>query len=76
MNPLTVVPAYGRDYTTQAAVAADWKAHKDFLIQDVSSPHNVRYVNDQQAAQLAADGYTHVRVRYAKRTKFTLVKVA
>jgi hypothetical protein len=28
---ITLIPAYGRDYTSKAKVAADWHADKDFL---------------------------------------------
>lgn len=31
-NYIEVVPAYGRDYTSQKAVKADWNADKDFKI--------------------------------------------
>lgn len=33
----TLTPAYGRDYTTAAAVRADWLAGKDFIVADLSS---------------------------------------
>lgn len=29
----TVIPAYGRDYKSRAAVIADWEGGKDFLMQ-------------------------------------------
>jgi len=29
---VTVVPAYGRDYTSGKAAKADWDANKDFII--------------------------------------------
>lgn len=38
MNRTTVVPAYGRDYSSAKAAIADWQAGKDFVIQDISNP--------------------------------------
>ena len=32
LNTLTLVPAYGRDYASMAAVEQDWKSGKDFAI--------------------------------------------
>ncbi len=61
---LTVVPAYGRDYTSKAGVLADWNKDKDFLIYDVSSPYDGRYVNKSGRPA----GVT-ISVRYARRTK-------
>jgi hypothetical protein len=35
MRYLSAIPAYGRDYKSAKAVREDWKAGKDFLIQDI-----------------------------------------
>jgi hypothetical protein len=43
---VTVIPAYGRDYTEEADALADWNAEKDFLIQDFELPS--QYINRQQ----------------------------
>lgn len=32
---VSAIPAYGRDYQTEADVRADWEAGKDFLTQDL-----------------------------------------
>lgn len=45
---LTLVPAYGRDYKSAKEVQADWDADKDFMIADMSSPDDGRYINKQQ----------------------------
>ncbi len=63
---LTVIPAYGRDYKSAKAVAADFLANKDFMICDMSSPDDGRYINAEQLAP----GDT-LAVRYAGRTKQT-----
>lgn len=69
---LTLVPAYGRDYKSKKAVLADWEANKDFLIQDISSPHNGRYINKQDAASLKG---TTFNIRYKSLTQICVVKV-
>jgi hypothetical protein len=63
---LSCIPAYGRDYKSAKAVAADFLANKDFLICDMSSPDDGRYVNAEQLAP----GDT-LAVRYAGKTKQT-----
>ena len=63
---LTVIPAYGRDYRSAKAVAADFAANKDFQICDMSSPDDGRYINAEQLKP----GDT-LAVRYAKKTKQT-----
>lgn len=59
---LSAIPAYGRDYTSKAAVLADWKANKDFQIMDLRMSG---YINREQAAK---ENIT-VNVRYAKQRK-------
>ena len=65
MSTTTVVPTYGRDYKSKAAVKADWDANKDFRVQDISSPWNGKAVNKADAD---AAGIT-VRIRYDGLTK-------
>jgi hypothetical protein len=63
---ITVIPAFGRDYKSAKAVAADFAANKDFMICDMSSPDDGRYVNADQLAP----GDT-LAVRYDRKTKQT-----
>lgn len=59
---LTAVPAYGRDYTSQAAVQADWDAGKDFYVVSVNSRGG--YVNrDDLPAGVV------LNIRYNKQTR-------
>lgn len=44
---LHVIPSYGRDYKSAAALKADWSAGKDFTIADFSSRDDGRQVNRQ-----------------------------
>mgnify|MGYP000370249627 CR=1 FL=1 len=63
---LTVIPAFGRDYKSAKAVKADFDENKDFMICDMFSPDDGRYVNAEQLKP----GDT-LSVRYAKKTKQT-----
>lgn len=56
-----LVPAYGRDYKSQAAVLADFNAGKDFKIADISSPYDGAYVNKEQ---IVKNGIKRVTIRY------------
>jgi hypothetical protein len=63
---MLVVPAYGRDYKSAKAAKADWKAGKDFIINDFFSPYDgkpcsVRDTKDQ------------VMIRYDRLRKVTQV---
>lgn len=69
MRYLTLVPAYGRDYTSKAAVLADWNDGKDFLIQDYRAGG---YINKRDAIN---EGVSDVNIRYAKNRKVVPVKV-
>ena len=57
----TLVPAYGRDYTSRASVMADLQAGKDFRIA-VSG----QLIN---AEQLRQSGATSVAIRYKRSTE-------
>ena len=69
MQYLTVVPSYGRDYTSAKAVKADWDAGKDFTISDMSSRWDGSQINnaDHPAG-------TVINIRYARLAKTTQVK--
>ena len=69
---MTLVPAYGRDYKSRAAILADFQADKDFIIRDMSSRYDGKPTN---RTDLIKVGVTSVHVRYARLTKITLVKV-
>lgn len=58
MTVITVVPAYGRDYKSKAAVQADWDANKDFTICDVLSRYDGSKINKPDAHGIS------IRVRY------------
>jgi hypothetical protein len=45
---ITLVPAYGRDYKSKAAVQADWDADKDFIIASYGHPWDTKPTNKSQ----------------------------
>jgi hypothetical protein len=73
MKTLTVVPAYGRDYTSKASALADWKDGKDFRIADMSHHDDGRYLSSRDAGALQAGRITHVHIRYRKLTQVCVV---
>jgi len=70
---ITVVPAYGRMYSSQQAVQEDWDKGKDFQIQDVSSRWNGSYINKEDAK---GGGIQEVVVRYSGGRKSVTIKVS
>jgi hypothetical protein len=67
---ITLVPAYGRDYKSQATVKADFDAGKDFIINDMSSQWDGKYANKQNLA-----GH-RVTIRYSNLRKLMIINVA
>jgi len=41
---MTLVPAYGRDYKNRKSVKDDWNNNKDFIIADMFSGQDGRYI--------------------------------
>ena len=62
MAYIEVVPAYGRDYTNQKSVQADWDAGKDFMVASFGASG---YLNKQDALNAGIK----VIIRYAKQMK-------
>jgi hypothetical protein len=63
---VTLVPAYGRDYKSKAAVKADWDAGKDFRIATFG-PDDGRYTSK-------SDWYgKHVLIRYKRLTETVIL---
>lgn len=70
---ITLLPAYGRDYKSKAAIQADLDANKDFILSDFGSRWDGKPINREQI--LEAYGPGKVIVRYAKQRKVTQVDV-
>ena len=56
-----LVPAYGRDYRSKAAVLKDLKAGKDFQIADMSCPWDGKYTSIRDLGD-----YATVSIRYKR----------
>jgi hypothetical protein len=68
LRELTVVPAYGRDYTSEAEALAAWEGNKDFKVP--GGP----YINKSDFERHGVlEGHSGVRIRYAKLRRVTLV---
>jgi len=70
MTTLTLTPAYGRDYTSKAAVLKDWQAGKDFQIANAFHKDDGRYINKQDADR---DGIS-ASIRYKGQTRIVIIK--
>lgn len=70
-NWLTLVPAYGRDYTVAQAVFLDWVMRKDFKIADVSCKWNGSYIGIGEAESLHD---TIFKIRFNKVADFVFIK--
>lgn len=66
---VTLIPAYGRDYKSASAVLADWVADKDFLVSDMSSAYDGRYINRAQV-----EPEKEFRIRYNHLRRVCVVK--
>jgi len=62
-------PAYGRDYTTQKAILADWEAGKDFTMQGLQSGQ----INKADAEQYGVPEGS-IMLRYNRNEKFVIVE--
>lgn len=69
---MTIVPSYGRDYTSGKAARADWEAGKDFTIMDMSSRDDGRQIN---LADAQRGGISTVTIRYKRHTQLVVVKI-
>lgn len=63
MSATTVIPAYGRDYTSLAKAKADWDAGKDFIIADLSDPYDGKPCNKRDMK----DRHIYVRYNHLRR---------
>lgn len=71
---LTLIPAYGRDYDAAAKVLTDWKAARDFKIQDISCPSNGAYINCGDALRFADLKGTTFRIRYRQLQDIVMIR--
>ena len=67
---LTVIPAYGRDYTDACLAVEAWNKGLDFKL-----PGGGPYLAKGETAQLKSDGFTHVNVMFSKREKNVEIEI-
>jgi hypothetical protein len=70
---LQLVPAYGRDYKSKKEVEAAWNDGKDFMIQDMSSPDDGRYINIEDAKN--DSDLQEVNIRFKRLTQVAVIKI-
>jgi len=59
---LTLTPAYGRDYKNGKEVRADWAAGKDFIVSNLFSSSDGKYINIEDAKN--DSNINSVNIRY------------
>ena len=67
---INLVPAYGRDYKSQAEVQKDWDADKDFIVQGLAG--HGQATNKSESIAL---GVKIALIRYARQTKVYSAKM-
>ena len=69
---MKLIPAYGRDYKSKKAIAADLAMDKDFIISDYFNRYYGKPIN---LSQLMEEGYKQVTVRYQQLRKVAVIKL-
>jgi len=69
METLTLTPAYGRDYTSKAAVQQGWSDGLDFIIQNFGHKYEGKPINKPQADEIPAT----VHIRYNKLQRIAVI---
>ena len=73
---LTLIPAYGRDYTTAEAVLEHWTAGKDFRIADISCRWDGAYTSCRDHDHSKEYGTFKIRYGTILNTGFILPNFA
>ena len=69
---MTLTPAYGRDYKSKKAAVAAFKANRDFIIHDITSPWDGKYAS---MTDLYSQGLRQVQIRYNRRRSVCVAPV-
>lgn len=73
MKILSVIPAYGREYTEESQIQRDWDNSLDFRICDTSDPYYGKYINLEDARNA---GLTNILVLYKNRSARYNIRVS
>ena len=69
---VTLSPAYGRDYKSRKAVREDWRADKDFIIEQIhGSPGNGHTVANRSDLQ---DTHGPINIRFHKMQRMEMMR--
>jgi hypothetical protein len=68
----TLIPAYGRDYQTEAEVRTAWKAGKDFIIYTIGHAFDGAAINKFDAESVGGV----FNIRYKQKTEVCVIKTA
>ena len=68
---IVAVPAYGKDYKTQAECLAAWRWNKDFFIVSIG-PYMNRYMNRRDYLKHRGPNST-VELRFNRRTELLVI---
>lgn len=66
-NTIEAIPAYGRSYTSVAAMLEDWNAGKDFKLVGGS------YFSSRDAKALVEKGYDSITIVWDLKNKTTTI---
>lgn len=69
-TPMTLYPAYGRNYKTAKEVKAAWTSGKDFLIADIMHKYYGKPVNEEQVR----DPNLTIIIRYKGNEKLVVAE--
>ena len=64
---MTVIPAYGRDYSSAKQAREDWFNGKDFQIADIGNPWNDSYCSKRDRID------EPVVIYFNRQTRFTTI---
>ena len=67
---MTLIPAYGRDYTSKKAVMVDWDAGRDFYVSDFFSPYDGKPTNKHDIERMPNQ---QILIRYKKMAQIAEV---
>ena len=73
---VTLTPAYGRDYKSKKSMLADFKANKDFIINDLHGPLKHWDGKPINREDLKRDNISAVMIRYDRLTKIIPVNIS
>lgn len=70
---LTVIPAYGRDYQTEAQAMEAWREENDFFILD--GPYRGSYLSSADVDRAVKDGVRFINIRYRNTSKVAVINL-